>query len=171
MEIIKHNHLAAAAAIVKDGKVLVYPTDTVWGIGGNALDKTVRDKVIKAKNNSAGAKLIWLLPSIPAVKKHFPKVTMQEQRLLRQKRTTVIIEDTGIRVVKTGWVNKLLTACGVPLLSTSANLHGQKTVESWRQAAAVFDGRADAVIIGRKVYNGKPSKIVKVEGTEVIQIR
>jgi L-threonylcarbamoyladenylate synthase len=171
VKIIKHNDLNSAAAVIQNGGVLIYPTDTVWGIGGNALNKTVYNKVMKAKSSPKDTKLIWLLPSMNAVKKYFPDVTVQEQKLLNEKRTTVIVAGVGVRVVKTGWVNKLLSVCGVPLLSTSANLHGEKTAESWRQAAAVFAGKADAVIIGRKIYNGMPSAVVAAENGEVKILR
>lgn len=169
--VIRHNDLNSAAAVIQNGGVLIYPTDTVWGIGGNALDKKVHDRVIKAKNSPKDTKLIWLLPSMNAVKKYFPNITVQEKKLLDRKRTTIVVGGIGVRIVKTGWVNKLLSACGVPLLSTSANLHGQKTAESWRRAAAVFARKADAVITGRKIYNGTASAVLAVENGEVKILR
>ncbi|MDR1917968.1 MAG: Sua5/YciO/YrdC/YwlC family protein [Christensenellaceae bacterium] len=78
---------------------------------------------------------------------------------------------TAVRVVKTGWVNKFVARCGVPIISTSANLHGEKTVIGWRQAAAVFGDKIDAVVKGGKNYRTLPSTIAKVENGEVKILR
>jgi L-threonylcarbamoyladenylate synthase len=171
VEVIKHNDLTRAAAVIKSGGVLVYPTDTVWGLGCCALDQSAVERVIAAKDRPENAGLIWLLPSLRAVKKYFPNISRTEQKLLNKKRTTVIIENTAVRVVKTGWVNKFVAACGVPVVSTSANLHGQGVITSWRQAEAVFNGKVDAVVRGGKVYGGVPSTIAKVENGEVKILR
>jgi L-threonylcarbamoyladenylate synthase len=175
VEIIKRNDLSKAAAVIKSGGVICYPTDTVWGIGCNALNEAAVAKVKTVKGKPENAKLIWLLPCIGQVKKYFPNISILEQKLLNKKRTTVVLKTDGggaaVRVVKTGWVNKFVACCGVPVISTSANLYGGETVKSWRGAAAVFDGRIDAVIKGGKVYNGTASTIASAENGEVKILR
>jgi L-threonylcarbamoyladenylate synthase len=199
VKIIKRSDLRGAAAAVKDGGVVCYPTDTVWGIGCDALNEDAVKRVKKAKGKPENAKFIWLLPSIKRVKKYFPNLTAAEEKLLNKKRTTVVLaatgggtagggrtagggetadgggtadgEGTAVRVVKTGWLNKFLTRCGVPLVSTSANLHGEKTAESWRRAAEIFGETADAVIKGGEIRNGAASSILAVENGEVKILR
>jgi L-threonylcarbamoyladenylate synthase len=171
VEIIKHNDLNRAAAVVKSGGIVVYPTDTVWGLGCSALDKKAAAKVLSAKGKPENSNMIWLLPSIRAVKKYFPNITRVEQKLLNKKRTTVIIGNTAVRVVKTGWTNKFIARCGVPVISTSANLHGQSAASSWRQAAEIFGGKADAVIKGGKNCSGIASTVVKLENGEIKILR
>jgi L-threonylcarbamoyladenylate synthase len=170
VRILKHNELSAAAEIVKSGGVIVYPTDTVWGVGCDATNARAVGRVIAIKNKPAGADLIWLLPDVKLVKKYFPGVSRTEERLLCKKRTTVIVDGTAVRVVKSGWVNKFVSRCGCPLISTSANLHGEPVVSSWRQSAAVFDGKVDAVIRGGKNYRRVGSTIIKVGGNNEIKI-
>jgi L-threonylcarbamoyladenylate synthase len=171
VEIIKHNDFNRIVAVVCSGGVLAYPTDTVWGLGCNALDTNAVERVLSAKGKPDGAKLIWLLSGIKQVKKYFPNVTAQEQKLLGRRRTTVVVGNTAIRIIKTGWLNKFITRCDVPIVSTSANLHGGKTAESWRQAVELFGGKIDAVVHGRKIYHGVPSLILTVENGEVKILR
>ena len=166
MQIFRHHEIKPIANYVKNGGVIVYPTDTVWGIGGNALNEKVVQNVKTFKGKPTDAKLIWLLPSVKAVHKYCGKVTELEKKMLLKKRTTVIIHDQAVRVVRSGWLNRLLTACGVPLVATSANLHGEQVVQAWRQAVAVFADKDLAVVRGRKIYRPLPSSLVKIEQTE-----
>jgi L-threonylcarbamoyladenylate synthase len=171
VKIIKHNDFTSAIAIVKSGGVVVYPTDTVWGIGGDAGNAGTVARVNSAKQHPKDKKMIWLLPSIKAVKNHFPNLTYKEQKLLFQKHTTVVIEDTSVRLAHRGWLHKFVSKCGCPIISTSANLHGQPTVKSWRGAVQVFGDTVDGIIRGPKVIKGAPSRIVKVENDEIKILR
>lgn len=162
MQIFRHNDLKNIARVVKDGGILIYPTDTIWGLGCNALDAKATKRLKQLKGKAADAALIWLLPSVDAVSKHCGKVSPTERRLLNQKHTSVIIHGQAVRVVRSGWLNKLLTVCGVPLVATSANPHGQPVITSWRQGVQLFDGQTDAVVRGRKIYHHTPSTLVQV---------
>ena len=166
MEIFRHNDLQGIARVVQAGGVVIYPTDTVWGLGCNALDVAATTKLKQIKGKPADAALIWLLPSIAAVEKHCGAVTPTERRLLRQKHTSVVIHGQAVRVVRSGWLNRLLTACGVPLVGTSANPHGQPVITSWRQATQLFHGQTDAVVRGRKIYRHTPSTLATVDHTQ-----
>lgn len=160
MQIFRHNEIKLIAEYVKKGGVIIYPTDTVWGIGGNALDQNVVQKTKAYKGKPADAQLIWLLPSVKAVITHCGKITPAEKQLLLKKHTTVIVNGQAVRVIRSGWLNKLLTACGVPLLATSANLHGEAVIQSWRQGVTVFAEKDLAVVRGRKIYHQLPSSLV-----------
>ena len=153
MEILHHNDFKNIVRIVKDGGIIIYPTDTIWGLGCNALDQTATAKLKKLKGKPADAALIWLLPSIQAVEKHCGPTNPTERNLLKQKHTSVIIHGQAVRVIKSGWV---------PMVATSANVHGQPVITSWHQAVKLFDGQTDAVVRGRKIYKNQPSNLVKV---------
>lgn len=168
---IKHHTVKAAADIIKNGGVIVYPTDTVWGLGCNALDAAAVAKLRQIKQKPADSPLIWLLPSIKAVQKFCGTLTRDEIKLLNRKHTTVIVHGQGVRVVKNGWLNKFVQACQTPVVSTSANLHGQPTVHSWRQAVQIFDAKVDAVVRGRRVLKNVPSTIVQVKEGQTVVIR
>ena len=169
MLILRHYQLRAAAEIIKNGGVIVYPTDTVWGLGCAALDPAAVTKLRALKHKPADAPLIWLLPSVAAVSKFCGAITPREKQLLRSKHTTVLIHGQAVRVIRSGWLNKLLTACGGPLVSTSANRHGQPVVSSWRQAVTALSD-ADAVIRGRKIYAALPSSLVAVAADGTVQV-
>ena len=163
MKIFRHNEIQAIADYVKNGGVIIYPTDTVWGLGCHALNEKAVTAVKKLKGKPADAKLVWLLPSVHAVELHCGKMTAQERQMLLKKRTTVIINGQAVRVIRSGWLNKLLAACGVPLIGTSANLHGQPVITSWRQGMCIFAGQDIAVVRGRKIYQQLPSSLVQFD--------
>lgn len=165
MEIFRHNEIKKLAQVVQNGGIIIYPTDTIWGLGCNALDETVTQKLKAMKGKPADAALIWLLPSIRAVEKFCGTVTPLEKKILLKKHTSVIIHGQAVRVVRSGWVNRFLTACAVPVVGTSANLHGEPVITSWRQAVKLFDGKTDAVVRGRKIYKHAPSTLVMVDQT------
>lgn len=163
MEILRHNDIAGIRRVIQDGGVVVYPTDTVWGLGCNALNPTAVQKLKQLKGKPADAPLIWLLPSVAAVEKFCGAVTPTERRLLLKKHTSVVMHGQAVRVIRSGWLNRMLTACGVPVVGTSANAHGAPVITSWRQGTTLFDGRTDAVVRGRKIYHQTPSTLVAVD--------
>lgn len=160
MKIFRHHEIKQISEYVKNGGVIIYPTDTVWGIGGNALNVKAVEKTKAYKGKPADAKLVWLLPSIKTVVRHCGKITPAEKNMLLKKRTTVIIHGQAVRLIRSGWLNKLLAACCVPLVATSANLHGEPVVQTWRQAVRVFAEKDLAVVRGRKTYRQLPSSLV-----------
>ncbi|MCQ2381796.1 MAG: Sua5/YciO/YrdC/YwlC family protein [Clostridia bacterium] len=163
MEIFRHNDLKDISRVVHLGGIIIYPTDTIWGLGCNALDESAVAKLKSLKGKPADASLICLLPSISTVEKYYGQVSNLEKRLLKTKHTSVIIHGQAVRVIRSGWLNKFLTVCGVPMIATSANLHGQPVIKSWRQATTLFQGKTDAVVRGRKIYQNKPSALVVVD--------
>ena len=166
MKVFRHNDLKNLAQVVQQGGIIIYPTDTIWGLGCNALDEKTTTKLKKLKGKPADAALIWLLPSISAVEKFCGQINSTERSLLKKKHTSVIIHGQAVRVVRSGWLNKFLTECGVPMVATSANVHGQPVITSWRQAVQLFDGQTDAVVRGRKIYKHTPSTLVEVDNNQ-----
>ena len=163
MQIFRHNDITNIAQVVKNGGIILYPTDTIWGLGCNALDENVTKKLKLLKGKPADAALIWLLPSIAAVEKFCGNVTPIERKLLNRKHTSVIIHGQAVRVIRSGWLNRFLSICGVPVVGTSANLHGQPVITSWHQATKLFHGKTDAVVRGRKIYKNIPSTLAMVD--------
>ncbi len=163
MKAFRHNEIKNLARVVKDGGIVIYPTDTIWGLGCNALDQNATQTLKTLKGKPADATLIWLLPSIAAVEKFCGSISATERRLLKRKHTSVIIHGQAVRVIRSGWVNRFLSACAVPVIGTSANYHGQPVITSWRQAVKLFNGQTDAVIRGRKIYHHTPSTLIQVD--------
>ena len=170
MEILRHTDLRRAAQMIQQGDLLIYPTDTVWGMGCDATNPAAVARLKTVKGKPADAPLIWLLPSIAAVEKFCGTVTPTERRLLNQKHTSVVVHGQAVRVVKSGWLNRLLTKCGVPLVATSANHHGQPVITGWRQALTLASDHC-AVMRGRKIYHSLPSTLLRVSATNPPKIQ
>ena len=170
LPLLGHNELTAAAQVVRGGGLIVYPTDTVWGLGCDATNPTAVKSLRDLKGKPADVPLIWLLPSLKAVAQYCGEIEPAARKLLLKPHTTVVVNGQSVRVVRHGWVNKLLTRCGVPLVATSANHHGQPTVISWRAAVREF-GDAVTVIKGRKIYHHRPSRVVAIQDGQTTLIR
>lgn len=169
-KVLRHNELKDAAAIVRAGGVIVYPTDTIWGLGCDATNAAAVGALRKIKGKPTDAPLIWLLPSLRAVAQYCGTIDPVTRKLLLKPHTTVVINGQSVRVVRHGWVNKLLTHCAVPLVATSANRHGQPPIIAWRAAVREF-GNAVTVIKGRKIYHNRPSRVVAVKDGQTTLIR
>ena len=128
---------------LKSGGILLHPTDTVWGIACDPFNREAVEKVRKIKNKPEKHPFILLTHSLEIIKKYVENIHPRIETLLslHQRPLTIIypgseslepplVNDDGgvaIRLVKSGVCSEILEAFGQPLLSTSANLHGDKT--------------------------------------------
>ncbi|MFB0937434.1 MAG: L-threonylcarbamoyladenylate synthase, partial [Urechidicola sp.] len=128
------------------GKTILYPTDTVWGIGCDATDIDAVSKVYSIKNRQESKSVIILVSSIHMLKKHV-SVSKQVLAFLNTtvKLTTVIYKNpkgiakniigtdntVAIRIVQDDFCRKLIKKLGRPIVSTSANVSGDVTPSSF----------------------------------------
>ncbi|MBI4134667.1 MAG: threonylcarbamoyl-AMP synthase [Candidatus Sungbacteria bacterium] len=132
-----HGVLFEAVQTVKAGGVLVYPTDTVYGIGGNALDPHVTEKILKIKQRPEGRGLILLVKSHADARK-YAYIDLWTERILEElwpgpvsvilhKRDNVpdvVAAPNGtiaLRIPKAHFPSELLKQIDAPLIATSAN--------------------------------------------------
>lgn len=129
-----------AVLTLREGGVLLYPADTIWGIGCDATNKEAVKKVYEIKGRSYNKPLIVLVASVEQLYEVVSGVHPRIDTLLyfHERPLTVIYpgakesyqhlaaEDgsLGVRVVKAGFCHELLESFGQPLVSTSANISG-----------------------------------------------
>jgi L-threonylcarbamoyladenylate synthase len=137
-----------ALEVLKNGGVILYPTDTVWGLGCDATNETAVAKVNEIKGRSADKSLIILLDTDNKIQSYVDDVPEVAYDLIEyaEKPMTVIFSNAknlaknvinadgsvGIRVVRYDFCQQLLQRFRKPIVSTSANISGQPT-------AAFFD--------------------------------
>lgn len=126
---------------LRKGGVILYPTDTIWGLGSDMNSKHAVDKIFSIKNRPKDKPLILLVSSIEMLKSYVPLVHPRLETLLTyfDKPLTVIYEhvigipsylraDNGsaaIRIVSDAYCIAMIEKLGHPITSTSANVSGQ----------------------------------------------
>lgn len=169
-----------ALQTLQAGQLLLYPTDTVWGIGCDATNPEAVNKVYGLKRRAESKALICLVSDFEMLKTYIPEIPEQVFDVLKtqNKPTTIIYnhpiglaknlissDDTvAIRIGNTPFCQGLIKAFGKPIVSTSANISGEPTAKSFAQISAEIVKGVDYVVnLQRETVNTKPSTIIKIE--------
>ncbi len=166
-------------AFLRDGKTLLYPTDTVWGIGCDATSEEAVAKVFEIKQRSESKSLVILVDSFDMLQKYIPKVPKAVIELLSKATnpTTIIYDNpvglaknvvaadntVAIRMVQHEFCRELIHLFGKPIVSTSANISGNPTPKSFDEIEkSILDSVDYVVNLQRDEVNEKSSTILKV---------
>lgn len=173
---------------LKEGKVILYPTDTVWGIGCDAFNAKAINKVYRIKQRSESKSMIILLHDRNELKKYVKEVPTVAYDLMdkAQGQLTIIYSganeklkhvraDDGtvaVRIVKDDFCSALIERLGRPLVSTSANFSGEPTPANFRQINDEIKESVDYVvgIYHARIKSVKPSTLIKLEQNGQIKI-
>ena len=183
----EEKELNLALQTLENQEVLLYPTDTVWGLGCDATNSQVVDRIFRIKNRVDSKNLIVLVSSLEMLKKYVTHIPENVQDFIAQtsKPTTIIYKhpkgiaenvisnnDTvAIRIVQNEFCSSLINAFGKPIVSTSANISGEPTPNSFGQISEAILNAVDfAVHLFRSKVNKKASSIVQIEDDGQITI-
>lgn len=176
-----------AYEVIQNGGILLYPTDTVWGIGCDATNAEAVAKIYKLKQRAETQSMIVLMNGekmLYNVFKEIPEVAWQILDL-SENPTTLILDSPrnvapniiapdkslGIRLVKEPFCYKLMERMKKPLVSTSANISGQPTPKSFKEISAEIVNGVDYVVnLHRDKIAGKPSTIIKLTNDSQVKI-
>lgn len=175
-------------SVLKQQKIILYPTDTVWGIGCDATSEKAVEKIYKLKNREESKALIILVSSLNMLKKYVsvPKKALEILKV-DIKPTTIIYKNPvglaenlinkednslAIRIVQDDFCRKLIKQFKKPIVSTSANVSGNPTPKSFSEIEiAILKGVDYVVNLRTEEIATKSSTILKIEGNKVITIR
>lgn len=170
-----------ALEVLKAGGLILYPTDTIWGIGCDATNAEAVDKVFQLKGRSAEKSLIVLLDSdnkLQAYVKEVPEIAYDLIEFAENPLTIIYSNaknlaanavaadgSIGIRIVKHEFCSQLLQRFRKPIISTSANLSGEPSPVSFIDISPEIKSGVDYVVNWEQnvVSNSKPSTIMKLE--------
>ena len=172
MNITKEANLAAKWIL--DKKVIAYPTEGVWGIGGLNIPENI-NAISLAKNRSKEKKIILLFHSFQQLvdqfeikEKYYPLIKNNENTF-----TTMLIPTKKNKIAARipGDKNLLyfLKLVNKPILSTSANLSGENTCRDIKEIKTIFDGKIFGVYDAPLGDEKKPSKILDLVNNEYIR--
>ena len=152
-------------AVLKKGGLILYPTDTVWGIGCDATNPEAVDKVFKLKQRSDEKSLICLVHDFRMLNEYVENVP--------EVAYDIIAEDNSlaIRVTKDEFCKKLIQRFRRPLVSTSANISGEKTPQSYAEIdPLILEGVDYVVNLHHEKKSGKPSAIIKLKNDGSVKV-
>lgn len=135
------SELEDIVSTLEKGGIVLYPTDTIWGVGCDAMDEKAIEKVYKIKNRPHSSPLIVLVDSIETLKVYAPRIHPRVETLLSmhlQPLTIIYPHVVGlpgilysdkkmvaIRVAQDAFCKEMIRRFGRPIVSTSANITGQ----------------------------------------------
>ena len=176
-----------AIEILKNGGVILYPTDTIWGIGCDATSEVAVNKIFKIKQRSESKSLIVLVDSLSMLQNYVKKVPKEVIKILQNSisPTTIIYQNpkglaknvvaadntVAIRIVSNDFCKQLINIFGKPIVSTSANVSNNPTPKSFKEIElAILDSVDYVVNLQNEVENKKSSTILKVAKSGEITI-
>lgn len=174
---------------IKKGKIVVFKTDTVYGIGTNVFDEKACKKIYTIKGRPIQKPLCVLISDISMLKNIVDFISLTEQKLMdtfwpgpltikfRKKRNilpdVVSAGDEFIRVrlLKNGLAYHLIEAAGVPVVAPSANLSGSPTGTNIKNIMNELNNKVDYILDSGDVNDDTTSTIVEVCNEKVVIIR
>ena len=179
--------LAKAGEILRRGGLVVFPTETVYGLGADALDADAAKKIYAAKGRPSDNPLIVHIAD-PADADKYAVVGEAYKRLAKAFMPgplTVILpkrdcipmtvtgglDSVGIRCPENPIARRMIAAAGVPIAAPSANISGKPSPTSAEHVRFDMDGKVDMILDGGECTVGLESTIVKVEGDKLTLLR
>ena len=171
--------LKMPAEIIKQGGIVIFPTETVYGIGANAFDENAVKRLYDVKRRPLNKPISLLVSDMDMVNQVAKDITELEYKLMERffpgpftiifkKRdivpniVTANSNTVGIRMPSSKIARKLVEYVGVPIATPSANISGNPTVTNLEEILEDFEGKVDCCVDGEESKLGIASTIVKV---------
>jgi L-threonylcarbamoyladenylate synthase len=167
--------------VLQSGGILLYPTDTIWGIGCDATSQEAVDKVYLLKRRVESKSMIILLDSFRRIREFVAVIPEIARDLVSNNELPLtviypgaknlapgVIADDGsiaIRIVRDPFCRKLIRAFGKPIVSTSANISGEAPPLTYKHISRAVTGGVDYIVDPSlaRITSEKPSRIIKLE--------
>lgn len=183
------NDLKSAVEALRSGGVILYPTDTIWGLGCDPSDGNAVDKVFEIKRRPAEKSMILIVDSLTMLERYtsdvnavaFELVEVSEGplTLVLPARANLVAPPLvssdgyiGIRVTSDEFCSAMIARFRKPIVSTSANISGEPSPAIFSEITPEISGAADYVVKYRQndTRRAQPSPVIKIDKNGVIQI-
>ena len=185
---IEDGKINEIAKNIRNGKIAIFPTETVYGIGTNVFKKEAVEKIYKIKNRPYDKAINVLVSNIEMIEQVAKNISKTEYGIIKNffpGPLTIILNKQddvpdivtaggntiGVRMPKNDIALKLIETVGSPLATTSANYAGKKSTINMNMVREEFEVDVDYVIDGGESKIGIASTIVKVESEEIKILR
>ena len=182
------NKIKEAAKEIVAGNLVIFPTETVYGIGANALNDEACKNIFKAKGRAGDNPLIVHVNNFDMIKQIIEEPNELEKKLLNTlcpgpftiilkaksiipKSVTAGLDTVGIRMPSNKIANKLIEYAGVPIAAPSANVSGRPSGTKIEDILKEFDGKVSTIIDDGMVDIGLESTVVRIIDNKVRILR
>ena len=176
-----------AIAALKKGGLILYPTDTVWGIGCDATHPNAIERIYNLKKRLNDNSLICLVADLNMLEQYVEKVPKAAYDVLKFSvtPTTIVYDDPirisenliaadnslAIRIADDEFCKKLIRKFRRPLVSTSANISGEKTPSNFQEISKeILEGVDYVVNLQQAKKSDKPSTIIKIKNDGTVKV-
>ena len=179
-----NNEITNAVDVLKSGGIILYPTDTIWGIGCDACSDNAVKKVYEIKRRDHSKPLICLASSFEMVGKYVEILNLKKLKSISEESPTTFIfnnpikiskyvssnnNSIGFRVPNDNFCLKLLNKFGRPIVSTSANISGIDIPLEFNLISSEIKSEVDYIVnYGKNKKSYKASTILKIDENGLI---
>jgi len=180
----EEDKILVAAEFLREGRVLIYPTDTVYGLGCSIESPSV-ERVFEIKTRGRDMPLSVAFSSIEMVKEYAivgdgerefitdnidePYTFILNKKSIIPSAVTGGKDTVGVRIPNHAVVRAFIEKAGVPVITTSANVSGEAPPASVDEIADEIKDAADLVIDSGPCRVGKPSKVIDLRSGKVLR--
>jgi L-threonylcarbamoyladenylate synthase len=177
-----------ALEVLKNGGVILYPTDTIWGIGCDATNETAVQRIYQIKKRADSKSMLVLMENPALLDRYVAEVPEIAWDLVEVATTpltviypgaknlakNLVADDgsVGIRFTKETFSSQLLQRFRRPIVSTSANVSGEKSPAVFAEISEEIKSQVDYIVEYRQNDNApaQPSSIIKLGAGGQIEI-
>ena len=182
------DQIDTATEILIQGGIILYPTDTIWGIGCDATNEEAVKRIYKLKKRSNSKSLIVLVDNHVRLERTVEAVPEVAWNIIdySKKPVTIIYDNPkgiaksavnkdnslGIRLVKDEFCKKLINKLNKPIISTSANISGEKQANCFAEISQEIKNSVDHIVNLRQDESEpkQSSTIIKLDPSGLIKI-
>lgn len=180
--------LLAALRVLQDGGVIIYPTDTIWGIGCDATCEQAVERIYHIKRRKDSKSMLSLVDSAGRLQQYVPDVPEMTWQLLDMavRPMTIVYPDVvglapsllsedgsaGLRITAEPFTHALCEKLKRPIVSTSANFSGEKSPACFQQISKQLLSEVDYVVRFRRedTTPAMPSSVVKLGPGNLVKV-
>jgi len=180
--------ITEALKILRERGVILYPTDTIWGLGCDATNNEAVEKIFRIKSRHNSKSLIVLVNGVTMLERYvkaIPEIALELAEISDKPLTIIypnsknlapgiLAEDgsVGIRICQDDFCNKLIERFRKPIVSTSANISGEASPSAFNEISESIINAVDYTVRYKREDRQKklPSPVIKVELNGVIKI-
>lgn len=181
-------NIALAAKLIAEGKLVAFPTETVYGLGADAMNAEAVGKVYEAKGRPSDNPMIVHIASKEDFVRLTPRISPDMEKLMEAfwpgpltmivernseipDTTTGGLDTVGIRMPDHLVALELISESGCPIAAPSANLSGKPSPTSAQHVIDDLDGRVDAILCSKNCQVGIESTVIDMTGDTPMILR
>jgi L-threonylcarbamoyladenylate synthase len=174
---IRSEEVQAIAEALRKEEVIIYPTDTFYGLGAECHSRRALSRIYEIKERSPSKALPVLISDAAMVGALAAKVPSSFELLaaafwpgpltLIFRAAAHLLPELvgpertiGVRLPAPAWIRELVRVSGAPVVATSANISGEREIDTAAEVISQFHDRVDLIVDGGKTTGGRPSTVV-----------